>query len=25
VLLYAHTHPDDAATEVTPPGTRSQR
>src|SRR5450756_716008 len=23
VLLYAHTHPDDAATEVTPPGTRS--
>src|SRR5664279_350829 len=25
VLMYAHTHPDDAATEVTPPGTRSQR
>ena len=25
VLPHAHTHPDDAATEVTPPGTRSQR
>src|SRR5450759_238487 len=25
VLLHAHTHPDAAATEVTLPGTRSQR